>query len=424
MKGKQLTKEKVTSKSNNTEYILIIMLIAITIVSSVIGLYAWAKYKSAIGGVAEAQVAKWHLELKEGETESGNTLLAFTRTDNYTHVEEGKVAPGTYGNLPIIIDTTKTEVDLVYNLEVKITNYPQNMMLKNLEGQEIIPEISGEGTEDSPRVATITVSKYVPYKTEDRLHDETIKWNWEYETGENADEILENDRIDTEDAGKEISVSVSVIGTQVLQEPKSPQIGDTVKLSTTLNGEILNDWKLFYKEGDYTYLILGDYLKNSAVNISEIRTKGEYCVFSHVSRAHLMDAMTTTTNWDSLLQGSINGKSYDYKDSTDENIYAKGSPPLDLFIKSWNEMYPDYILDAEADTIKYGRIPNSDTLYFPHTNPFGDNDCNGYWLATYSSKNEYHIMYVDYLGDVNGCSFSNALMAFRPIICLPSSVLE
>ncbi len=133
--------------------------------------------------------------------------------------------------MPIIIDTTKTEVDLVYDLEVKITNYPQNMILKNSEGQAITPEITGDGTDESPRVATITISKYVPCNTSDsnRSHDETIMWNWPYETG-----TEDSDKVDTKDAGKEVSVSISVTGTQVLEEP-APRLADVVSVGDRVN---------------------------------------------------------------------------------------------------------------------------------------------------------------------------------------------
>ena len=73
------------------------------------------RYTSTINADTQAQVAKWHFELlNEGTINGEKKSPAFTRTDNYTKVAQGKVAPGTYGELPIIIDTTDTEVDLKY----------------------------------------------------------------------------------------------------------------------------------------------------------------------------------------------------------------------------------------------------------------------------------------------------------------------
>ena len=46
----------------------------------------------------------------------------------------------------------------------------------------------------------------------------TINWKWQYEMGENENEIQENDKIDTKDA-KELenyTFDIHVIGTQVM----------------------------------------------------------------------------------------------------------------------------------------------------------------------------------------------------------------
>ena len=79
---------------------LIALLLIITTVASCVGLYAWAKYISSQNGQATAQIAKWYFNLKTGEeTIDGKTktLLELTRTDEYGHVAQGKIAPGTHG---------------------------------------------------------------------------------------------------------------------------------------------------------------------------------------------------------------------------------------------------------------------------------------------------------------------------------------
>lgn len=238
------TNEKQSKIKNNSAmfYLIVIVLIAIIAISSTLGLYAWSKYTTSVNETATAQVAKWHFELKEGTTQTGNTLLKLTRTDGYEHVVEGLVAPGTYGELPIIIDTTTTEVDLIYDLTITINNFPQNMILTNSAGETITPTVSGEGTTANPRVATINISKYVPYRTADadRLHDETIKWNWPYQTGTSNDVIVPNDTIDTNDAGKEISVDISVTGTEVMNAPLSYSTITDSNNNVLNNGDTVN----------------------------------------------------------------------------------------------------------------------------------------------------------------------------------------
>ena len=426
------------NKCKNTNISLIfivIILITIIVVSSIIGFYAWSKYISLKGGEATAQVAKWHFELKEGTTESGKTLLALTRTDEYKYVEEGKLAPGTNGELPIVIDTTTTEVDLKYYLVVTITNFPKNMLLYTADKKLIKPQVTGEGTDESPRVATIYISKYVPYRTADtdRLHDETIMWNWPYITGTEDSEVDENDKIDVQDAGKEVTVSVSVTGTEKLKD-SNLKIGDTANLTTTLNGVELNNWKVFYKEGDYTYLILGDYLPNKAINdINGIIKKDEYTAISN-NRENLINALTTKTNWSGLLKVSINGRNYDYTSTTDDKIYAQGSPTIDLYTKSWNEKYPNNQMHPTKNSTggyyanyQYGdfgvlNTPGySDTLYYPHQGEW--NKCAGYWLASPSYEGP-RVMVDVWCGGCVGNDDYNFNCACRPIICLPSDIIE
>ena len=55
------------------------------------------------------------------------------------------------------------------------------------------------------------------------------------------------------------------------QQSSALAIGDVVNYSTSLNGVTLDDWKVFYIDGDYTYLIYGDYLPNEAVS-DDIKT--------------------------------------------------------------------------------------------------------------------------------------------------------
>ena len=118
---------------------------------------------------------------------------------------------------------------------------------------------------------------------------------------------------------------VTNTGNVTLDEPI--RIGDTINYSTSLNGVTLDNWKIFYEDENYTYIILGDYLPNLAVNISGIErsTYTDYGVYSSGAtddRKPLIDAMTIRSNWSNLLKGTLNGKTIDYSNSSDTNIYA------------------------------------------------------------------------------------------------------
>ena len=230
-------------------------------------------------------------------------------------------------------------------------------------------------------------------------------------------------------------------------------IGSTVTYSTTLNGETLSDWKVFHKETkgttEYTWIILADYLPNSYVS-STLRTNynltngnGAYCIKSN-SRTNLINAMSTTTNWSSLLAGTLNGTAIDLTDdaATDTNIKAMGSPTIQLWSDSWNDNHTgetnDLFIDQNSTgyLVKKGSAPGSSdyyasmgntgtlaSLYFPHTSATSDN-CYGYWLASPSASNTNYVMYVNYDGIVDSNYYNGPSYAFRPVVCLPSSVFE
>ena len=217
-------------------------------------------------------------------------------------------------------------------------------------------------------------------------------------------------------------------------------VGTTVSYTTKLNNtDYTADWKVFHKEEGYVWLILGDVLPNSYVNISGISKSGDYNVYvaSGGNRAQLINAMTTKANWSSLLKGTINGKSFDYTSSTDEKITAMGSPTLDLFIDSWNVQHPDnklykakktgmsdsigwgyYVGNTENPTTYSQNIGTADGLYVLNATS------HHYWLASPSARDASYVMYVSCSGGVYYGSYNNSCIAFRPVVCLPSSVLD
>ena len=234
--------------------------------------------------------------------------------------------------------------------------------------------------------------------------------------------------------------------TCIISIVKPLSVGDTVNYSTTLNGETLSDWKVFYKETKgntkYTWIILSDYLPNSYVNISNISKSGSYKVYSN-SRTNLINAMTIKENWSDLVNnGSINGTALSTEVKGDTNVKAMGSPILELWRDSWNANHAgennDIFIDQNSTgyLVQKGNNPGSSdysasmgntgtltNLYFPHTSATSD-ECYGYWLASPSANSAYRVMNVYYDGLVNGYDYDTTYFAFRPVVCLPSSVFE
>lgn len=212
------------NKSTNTILNLIaIILIATIIVSSAIGLYAWAKYKSKINGVADAQVAKWHFDLSntEGTSLSETGTIDLAETIDFEHVASNRIAPGTYGLFQMVVDTRGTEVNLLYEIEVALTDCPTNLnFYTDSEHKNLI---SKEGNK-------LTFAEYLTH-TQAINYNETINiyWNWPYETLDGNNSSTAGDAQDNLDQGKTVTMKITATGTQMLSKP--------VILGTVKNGE-------------------------------------------------------------------------------------------------------------------------------------------------------------------------------------------
>lgn len=206
---------------------VIVLLLVITTIASCLGIYAWAKYITRLpDGQTTAQVAKWHFELRNGtsQVESGKQLLALTRTDGYGHVVTGELAPGTFGEFLLEIDTTGTEVTLVYDVDITLEDCPVNLIFykDSAHTQVLEKEAVSEG------VVKLHWSKYLSLDSTadnyvNKVHLEKIYWNWPYETLDANNSAAAGDAQDKLDNGKEVQMNIVVTGTEVLSEPNSNQ---------------------------------------------------------------------------------------------------------------------------------------------------------------------------------------------------------
>ena len=232
------------------------------------------------------------------------------------------------------------------------------------------------------------------------------------------------------------------------QPPVTLNIGDHVNFETTLNGVTLSDWSVFKTEGDYTYIILDDYLPNTAVPAFDGKqTYSTYNVYASSNRKQLIDGLSTKSIWRDLINnGKVNGVdlSSDIKNDLD-NVWAMGSPTLEMWVDSWNTMYPeDKLYTAKrtgmSDAVGWGfyvgatENPKSimislsnkegynNPLYYPHKSSYLF--CYGYWLASPSAWSAGYVMIVYCNGGVGNDICSGHNYSARPLVCLPSNILE
>lgn len=169
-----------------------------------VGGYTYAKYRTALKGGGQIDVAKWSFKVNDNSKQIETIKLMQTVDERL--LANGKVAPGTGGEFTINIDGTGTETGINYEVEFQNEqNKPTNLIFI-YEGQEF-NTLSEVGTK---------IIGNIPANATDKTKKITIVWQWKYETGTGA-EIDSNDEIDTREGIEDLNYTFDVVvtGTQV-----------------------------------------------------------------------------------------------------------------------------------------------------------------------------------------------------------------
>ncbi len=161
-------------------------------------------------------------------------------------------------------------------------------------------------------------------------------------------------------------------------------LGDKYNYSVTVNGVTIDDWKVFYKDNDGIYIITSKYLPIEAIGTKDdagsIRSKARLRVmgekygmyFSTDSLSYqepnqdvidkyfkllkldstdgsnkVVSKMLHSENWEGLVNKDMGAE------------YALGGVPIEMFVASWNEKYPDSKIYLSTKEYGYG-IGNSE----------------------------------------------------------------
>ena len=245
--------------------------------------------------------------------------------------------------------------------------------------------------------------------------------------------------------------------------------GDYVEYNVDLNGDgdITNDWRIFYNNGENIFIIAADYVESSKVNLgatemnrvadesgyssyiynlnwdgtltnaghsamNEIVTSmfmyNDYLVQNPTSantNAKATKAMLTQPAWDS------------FRDSNNYAQFVIGGPTLEMWVASYNAkgytpLYTNvnntgyYIGNSEGTTDYYYSVTDDsnngygDTLYFPHQKVVSN--CYGYWLASPSASVANGVMNVYCVGSVDNFNYISSIVGVRPLVSLKSEV--
>lgn len=193
-------KKNIKEKIKKGSGVALILLSVVTL--GILGGSTYSKYYTKIEGEGSATIARWSFRANNTSTFMENIKLS--NTYNTSVLKNKSIAPGTNGSFDIVLDTTGADVAIDYAITFdNLVNKPTNLKftydgttkssLKELENL-----LKGRITLDDSRTKTLT-----------------IYWSWDYQTGTNAEEKLNNDRIDTNDSGKDFSFDMTITGTQV-----------------------------------------------------------------------------------------------------------------------------------------------------------------------------------------------------------------
>lgn len=199
----------------------------------------------------------------------------------------------------------------------------------------------------------------------------------------------------------------------LVSQIKATNYGDKVNYSVKLDSVTLDDWRIFYNDGNVITMICQDYVPN---NTSLITGTGltpvvsddiNYSVFSDTSRVDLISRLEDTSKWEGLLTNTIKNKGATAKGAVDLNMWieswnAKGYTHLNTVTTTMDDGLSGYYIGTEAtptDTeIDLSKDKGyNDQLYYPdHSN----DKAYGYYLTSPSAYMTNYIMIVHYEGSV------------------------
>ena len=246
------------------------------------------------------------------------------------------------------------------------------------------------------------------------------------------------------------------ITAQMVANEPSKYYGLKVINYVSQNGQ--NDWKIFYSDGEHIFLITGDYIDTTEPNRINSATgmKTNKCSAYWKSVPNFQTVTSTTLKRfksAELHSENINSKCVStllntnnwisYKDSEDKAESVIGSPTIEMWINSWNNLYENidgklyynntntngyYIgtsLNPTSDCISRSVMSTKEgyknKLYYPHIKSY--NNANYYWLASPSALTINHILFVYQYGDVDNNYYYNLdNIGVRPVVSLNTGI--
>lgn len=192
-----------SKKSKLKKYFIIIAGILVASTLLILGEITYSRYYTKIDGIGNAQIARWAFKVNNEIQTIKDIKL--NNTINTDKIEKNKIAPGSKGSFDIVIEAENSDVAIDYEIKFdNEQNKPTNLKFK-YDGT----------TADTLKELENLLKGRINANDTNKVITKTIEWAWDYETGTNDEEIANNDKIDTQDAGKDYTFDISVTGVQV-----------------------------------------------------------------------------------------------------------------------------------------------------------------------------------------------------------------
>lgn len=273
--------------------------------------------------------------------------------------------------------------------------------------------------------------------------------------GENETIIVtvneKNYKINSEGKIEEALVKKEITAAEVVAAP-SEYYGKTVTNYTSANGQ--SDWKIFYSNGTNIFLITSDYLDNSKIDTTatEMTVDETYValwnsapnmqtVSSETLRLFKATGYSLDNNNDNskCISTLLNTNNWErFKDKENKAKSAIGSPTVEMWMESWNQLYPNdkvycdntnsngyYVGTSSSPTSTYIYLGEKEgygnKLFYPHTLPISDRFF-GIWLASPSATNDGNVFRLTCYGDMSFMHYRTSGLGVRPVVCLNSGI--
>ena len=166
--------------------IIIAIIIVIALILIVAG-KSYSKYINQVYGRGIIKVADWSFLVNGENTRITNISLA--NTYKVETLKENTIAPGTKGAFNLMIDANGSEVGIEYKVIFENeTQKPSN--LKFIYGETVVNSLK--------ELEPLLIGE-IKAQDAEKIKNMEIKWVWEYEIGENKEQIQKSDEIDTKD---------------------------------------------------------------------------------------------------------------------------------------------------------------------------------------------------------------------------------